>query len=90
VINSGGIKLSPELIEEKLAAKLNRRFFVAGQPDPDLGQRLVLVIEGEPYQLPEETFKKLDKYERPKEIIFKPKFKETGNGKIIRLDSLNA
>ncbi len=90
VINSGGIKLSPELIEEKLAPKFIRRFFVAGLPDDELGQRLVLVVEGEPYELSEDTFKKLDKYEKPKEIIFKPIFKETGNGKIIRQDSLNA
>lgn len=88
VINSGGIKLSPEIIEEKLIKKINRRFFVAGSPDPDLGEKLILVIEGDKYDLPIDFFDLLDKYERPKEVIFVSKFKETGNGKIIRKDSL--
>ncbi|OYU80995.1 MAG: O-succinylbenzoic acid--CoA ligase [Flavobacterium sp. BFFFF1] len=88
VVNSGGIKLIPESIEEKLYKKIDRRFFVAGMPDSDLGEKLILAIEGEAYTLPETIFDKLDKYEKPKEIIFIPHFKETGNGKIIRRDSL--
>jgi len=89
VINSGGIKLSPEQIEEKLAKKMDRRYFVAGIPDQDLGERLILAIEGDPYPIPENLFEKLDKYERPKEVVFIKHFKETGNGKIIRKDSLS-
>ncbi|RZK10904.1 MAG: long-chain fatty acid--CoA ligase [Flavobacterium sp.] len=89
VINSGGIKFSPEMIEEKLTKKISdRRFFIAGVPDADLGEKLILVIEGEQYDLPEKLFDKLDKYEKPKEVVFIPQFKETGNGKIIRKDSL--
>lgn len=88
VINSGGIKLSPEIIEEKLIKRIDRRFFVIGSPDADLGEKLILVIEGEKYDIPADLFDKLDKYEKPKEVVFIPKFKETGNGKIIRKDSL--
>lgn len=88
VINSGGIKLSPETIEEKIFKRIDRRFFLIGSPDADLGEKLILVIEGEQYELPTDFFDVLDKYEKPKEIIFIPKFKETGNGKIIRRDSL--
>lgn len=88
VINSGGIKLIPEQIEEKLAPHIHTRFFLASKPDADLGEKLVLVIEGETTPLDDTIFDELDKYEKPKEIIFIPKFKETGNGKIIRKDSL--
>ncbi|MEX0361925.1 MAG: AMP-binding protein, partial [Allomuricauda sp.] len=47
IINSGGVKLIPEQIEKKLASLIPSRFFVAGIPDKTLGQKLVLVIEGE-------------------------------------------
>jgi O-succinylbenzoic acid--CoA ligase len=88
VINSGGIKLIPEQIEEKLAKQIKRRYFVAGIPDTNFGERLVLAIEGAPYTLPESIFEELDKYEKPKEVIFIKRFMETGNGKIIRKESL--
>ena len=45
IINSGGIKLIPEQIEEKLSKIIEQRFFVAGIPDELLGERLVLVVE---------------------------------------------
>jgi len=47
VINSGGIKFSPEQLEAKLASFLEIPFFVAGIPDEELGQKLVLIYEGE-------------------------------------------
>lgn len=84
VINSGGVKLFPEQIEEKLSSKITQRFFVKGLPDEKLGEKLVLVIEGEPFTIDESIFKKLDKFEKPKEILFVPKFSETVSGKIIR------
>ncbi len=46
IINSGGVKLIPERIEEKLSAIIKDRFFVAGIPDEILGEKLVLIIEG--------------------------------------------
>jgi O-succinylbenzoic acid--CoA ligase len=33
-------------------------------------------------------FDDLDKYEKPREIIFIPKFKETASGKIMRKETL--
>lgn len=84
VINSGGVKLFPEQIEEKLSSKITQRFFVKGLPDENLGEKLVLVIEGEPFTIDESIFKKLDKFEKPKEILFVPKFAETVSGKVIR------
>ena len=88
LINSGGIKLIPEKIEAKLSKKIQTRFFVAGMPDEDLGEKLVLIIEGDKQDLEDGVFKKLDKYERPKEIIYVDKFVETENGKIKRKEIL--
>jgi O-succinylbenzoic acid--CoA ligase len=88
VINSGGIKLIPEQIEEKLATLIPRHYFVYGQADELLGEKLVLYVEGESMPIDESIFEALDKYERPKEIVFIPEFKRTVTGKIIRDQSI--
>ncbi len=89
VINSGGIKLYPEQIEEKLAAHMQgRRFFITAKPNDVLGDKLVLAIEGDAFELNTAAFKALGKYEKPKEIVFVPKFTETGSGKLQREASL--
>ncbi|WP_026981661.1 AMP-binding protein [Flavobacterium suncheonense] len=88
VINSGGVKLFPEKIEEKLSGKIPYRFFVIGKPDARLGEKLLLVIEAEPYDIQTLVFDVLDKFEKPKEILFVPKFRETETGKIKRLETI--
>lgn len=89
VINSGGIKLYPEQIEEKLAAVITgRRFFIAALPDTVLGEKLALVIEGEPFELQSANFDALSKYEKPKDILFVTQFSETGSGKIRRAETI--
>ena len=88
VINSGGIKLIPEQIEAKLIDKIGSRFFVTGIPDTVLGEKLILVIEGEKQEFSPDFFNVLEKYEKPKEIVFVPKFKENENGKLLRKPSL--
>jgi O-succinylbenzoic acid--CoA ligase len=84
VINSGGIKLIPEQIEAKLAGKIQSRFFVTGIQDAVLGEKLVLIIEGEKQDLDETIFEDLDKFEKPKAVFYVPEFTETPNGKIKR------
>lgn len=88
VVNSGGVKLIPEQIEAKLIGKIANRFFVTGVPDTTLGEKLILVIEGEKQEFENDFFDVLDKYEKPKEIVFVPKFKENENGKLLRKPSL--
>lgn len=88
VINSGGVKLFPEQIEEKLSHKIGRRFFVASQEHPELGEKLVLAVEGDPYVIDDEVFGELGKYEKPKVVLFIPKFLETPTGKVLRKESL--
>jgi len=84
IINSGGIKIMPEQVEQKLDGKIDRRFFIASKEDTKLGEKVVLVVEGEPFEINTTIFEVLDKYERPKEVVFVKKFNETANGKVIR------
>ncbi|MGB5202613.1 AMP-binding protein [Eudoraea sp.] len=91
VINSGGIKLIPEQIEQKLSSFMPSRFFVSALPDLKLGQKLVLVVEGEKIEGLQEIISKadLEKFELPKEIFYVPAFINTTNGKIVREKSLS-
>jgi len=88
VINSGGIKLIPEQIEQKLANKIHQRFFIASKPDTELGEKVILVVEGPKQDFEATLYDELDKYEKPKEIVFVSKFKDTSTGKIMRKESL--
>lgn len=90
IVNSGGIKLIPELIENKLSGKIPSRFFVAGMPDEKLGEKLVLFVEGVTQPISEAVFAGLDKYEKPREIRFIGQFSETGSGKIMRKETLTS
>lgn len=90
VINSGGVKLMPEKIEDKLSTLIPRRYFVSGQPDETLGQKVVLYVEGAPLSIEDEVFAVLDKFEKPKEVLFIPKFEETATGKIMRTESMKS
>lgn len=89
VINSGGVKLFPEKIEDKLNPFFTNRFFVIGKDDLVLGSKLVLIIESEPYVIDPKVFNVLAPYEKPKEIQFVSKFKETPTGKILRKENLS-
>ncbi len=89
VVNSGGIKLVPEQIEEKLKAVINERFYVIGVEDCGLGEKLVLMVEGPSTKKQElreaiDNLNTLERFEVPKEIFFLDQFKETETGKIIR------
>ena len=94
VINSGGVKLFPEQIEDKLQPVIDDRFIVAGQDDEDLGERLVLIIEN-PRDSAEsisnriKRVKGLTKFEVPIHIYAVDKFVETVNGKIQRQKTLD-
>jgi len=100
VINSGGIKLHPEKIEEKLSKIIFNRFFVAGIPDEKLGEKLVLIIENNNFEndnsneINKSIFQKiklmqsLSKFEIPKKIYFLNEFVETKTGKIQRIETI--
>lgn len=91
VINSGGVKLHPEKIEEKLALIIPSRFFVTGIKDEKLGEKLVLIIEKEMNEDEKKLLEKeisvasnLHKYEKPKQIFSVSKFVETETKKVQR------
>ncbi|WP_242204525.1 AMP-binding protein [Aestuariivivens insulae] len=93
VINSGGVKLFPELIEQKLSEVIKQRFFVTSLPDDQLGEQVILVIEHDGLDTVEvssaiKKLKSLHKYEIPKQIFTLPKFIETKTGKIQRSKTL--
>ncbi len=91
IINSGSVKLVPEVIEEKYHHVIDKRFFVAGEPDPTLGQRLVLIVEGSEDSTLLSNLKRLktlDKFELPRHIYFVSAFAETETGKIQRTETL--
>ena len=86
IINSGGVKLNPEEIEQKLAQLIDDPFFISSIPDDLLGNKLTLVIESECNN----SFKRSDfesiltKYELPKMFAIIPTFERTSSGKINR------
>ena len=89
VINSGGVKIFPEVVEAKLAFSItDRRFFITGLPDEKLGQKVVLVVEGEAFRIPDDAWSKFEQYEKPREILFKMCFSLTKTGKINRNESI--
>lgn len=93
VVNTGGIKVFPEHVEKKLEGLVSNRFFLAGEPDKKLGERLVLFIEGDVNLAQLEnsikSHKLLKPFEIPKAIKKIKAFKETKSGKIHRKKTLN-
>lgn len=84
-IESGGIKIHPEIIEQKLAPFISNRFLVSSLPDDNFNNKLILIVEGKKVNLPKQIFKVLGKYEQPKAIFFIDKFVATESGKINRI-----
>ena len=88
VINSGGIKIHPEVIEEKLSPLISIPFFTFGLPDVTFGEKLVLCIEGEIELQKNELEDCLEKFYTPKEAYFFNEFSRTESGKVNRLKTI--
>ncbi|MDR2810207.1 MAG: AMP-binding protein [Tannerellaceae bacterium] len=87
IINSGGIKLQTETLEEKLRPLMPVPFAISSVPHPQLGEAVVLLIEKGSYNLrllQEEIASALPKYERPRYICPVEIIPLAGNGKIDR------
>lgn len=87
VINSGGIKLHPELIEQKIEHLIQQPFCILGLPDKTLGERVCLIIEGDYFdssELNKQIKLLVDNYEQPKSVLFAKEFPLTKTGKIKR------
>lgn len=91
VINSGGVKIHPEMLEQKLASHISVPFFIGSITDAILENKVVLVIERkEPIteKILQKALGRLDKYEQPKDIFYLPNFLWTDTGKIKRKATL--
>lgn len=93
VINSGGKKVFPEQLEERLGAHLNHAFFFTGIADANLGQKLVLVAEAPADKAT--TILRMaqqhlgaDKHHVPKQVICLDAFVLTPSGKLDRQATL--
>lgn len=98
IINSGGIKISPEAIEQKIAEVMAQyfpasAFIISSLPDAQLGHQVVLLIETQPitksiestiFQILKEI---VTRYEMPKQILALPQFVRTASGKINRVQT---
>ena len=94
VINSAGIKLFPEKIEEILSSHINQPFFLIGTPDEHLGERMILLIESnndseeQKKKISAEIKPYLENFQLPRQIIILPEFNRTLTGKIQRKATL--
>jgi len=86
IINSGGVKLHPEIIEKKLDNVLfGYHFFIDKVPHTTLGSQPILIIdETANDQLISKSLAILNKYETPKKIYKTDQFYFSGNNKINR------
>lgn len=85
IINSGGIKVQTEVIEEQLRRIISYDLAITSIPDPKFGEIIVLLVTS-----PQETTKGIDlnvlpKYQRPKHLLAVNAIPLTGTGKIDRV-----
>ncbi len=83
-INTGGVKVQIEQVEELLKEYLSCPFQITAAPDPKFGERIVLLLENEngpAHGYLEKIFEKLPSYWRPKQIIYIENLPLTGSGK---------
>lgn len=94
VINTGGVKVIPENVERAMfrtfrALDINNRFMLCGTPHSAFGEQVTLIIEGELSneslgRLESSLAASLDRYQRPRAVLFAKQFAETTNGKVDR------
>ncbi|MFT3917939.1 AMP-binding protein [Cloacibacterium sp.] len=95
VINSGGVKIFAEELENLVKKHISQDLVFIGKPDEILGEKLVLVIEdaSTPLSMTEIKFQISNikfkiKFHIPKEILFLEKFPRAENGKVLRKEIL--
>lgn len=84
LINSGGIKFKAEEIERKILEQTKANLIVIGLPDEKLGEKIVLVFEGEIPNSFDLNRVKFEKFEKPKTIFSVQQFPRTDSGKVKR------
>lgn len=89
VINTGGIKVIPEEVEQALKSQIRQPFFIAGVPDDKWGTTVALVVETDsPFSLDELNLDALSKPAHPRVVKTLSKFVYTETLKINRAETL--
>jgi O-succinylbenzoic acid--CoA ligase len=89
VINSGGAKIFPEQLETLVKKEIPNEVVFLGINDESLGQKLVVIIEGEKSEEVINTISKISfekNFHKPKDVIFVEKIPRTPNGKVNRIE----
>jgi len=89
VINSGGAKIFPEELEKLVKQNIPNEVIFLGIDDEKLGQKLILIIEGENDENLKSKIQNLKfqkSFHKPKDIIFVNQIPRTPNGKVSRLE----
>jgi o-succinylbenzoate---CoA ligase len=82
-INSGGVKVQPEVLEMKLALYITGKYCITSVQNEILGEIVVLVVEkGYDAFRVQEGIDNLESYQRPKKIVELPQIPLTSNGKV--------
>ncbi|AWU45901.1 AMP-binding protein [Blattabacterium punctulatus] len=93
IINSGGIKIIPELVEKIIYPFIPfyKRFFISSIPDKILGEKVILIIEGSIFsiKIPKYIFIGKNRFYKPKNIFFIKNFIENSLGKLKRKEIKN-
>ena len=88
VINSAGAKIFPEELEKLVKQNISNEVVFLGIEDEKLGQKLILIIEGESDENLKSKIQNLEfqkSFHKPKDIIFVEQIPRTPNGKVNRL-----
>lgn len=89
VINSGGIKFHPEMLERVLSREIHMPFYIHSVTHPKWGEAVAITIEDSSDSVHTEDIiqicrEKLPKYAIPYEVRIVPQLERTMSGKIIR------
>ncbi len=87
VINSGGIKVQIEQVEQVLRPHLSGRFAITAVPHPKLGEAIILLAESsiDPINAEKAIRQFLPRHHQPLLIHTVEVIPQTGNGKIDRI-----
>lgn len=92
VINTGGVKIHIEQVEQALSPYINKPFLITKCPDPKFGEIVVMLLQGDASDIPVAQAAcgtHLTKYARPKRIIPIKALPLTPTGKPARLQASN-
>jgi len=88
VINTGGVKIHPEYLQNRFRLALSKEVMVAAIADKKLGEKLIGIVEGEmDLQLIDkqiDEMKDLNPYEKPKQWYSLPELVRNAAGKLDR------